>query len=258
MRGNQSTSVLREDIRRIMTSKRFYLTLIAGLTLILRPLFDISRYWSKYSPMELLSIPLGLSDFTPFAVVFCVLPFAESFCEDLNSGYHSHIILRKGSRRYAAQRCISVALSGGMVMSSIMAITIVFCLCAAKQSVMIEDLSFMNNTMWARTGILQIWNGNLLYLIRVFVAFIFGCVWALVGLTISIFIPNRYVTLIAPFVLYQFLWFLLGELPINPVYMFRGDSNFIPSFGFLLVYQSIVILICFATSYYGIRKRVRI
>ncbi len=259
MRRSKEMSLLKEDMRRIITGKRTYFVVMAGLLLILRPLFDIWGSWTLYSPMELLALPLAISDFTPFAVVFCVLPFAESFCEEYNSGYYHYITIRTGPKRYAAQRCISSALSGGIVMGVIMAATIAFCLVFAHHgSVSLDDLSFMTNTLWGRSGLLQVWNGNLVYLLRVFVAFLFGCVWALVGLAVSVLITNRYITLVVPFVLYQFLWFLLGESPFNPVYMFRGDSSFIPSFGFLLIYQGAIILICSAVSYLGITRRVKI
>lgn len=256
-RGHR-TSIIRADIHRIATDKKAYLAFAAGLFLLLRPLFDILGYWHNYSPIELLSIPLGISDFSPFAAIFCVFPFSESFCEDINSGYYYSIVSRTGVKHYAMQRCFSVGLSGGIVVGAIMLATIGFCLIAVGINAPPDDYSFMDNTMWAQTGILQIWNGKLLYFIRVFVAFLFGYVWAMVGLTVSVLIPNRYVTLIAPFVLYQFLWFLMSESPFNPVYMFRGDSNFIPSFGFLLFYQCLIILLCSGISYFGIIKRVRI
>jgi hypothetical protein len=82
--------------------------------------------------------------------------------------------------------------------------------------------------------------------------------WALIGLCVSILIANRYVTLIAPFVLYQALWFLLNETAINPVYLFRGDSNFIPSFAFLVIYQLTCIFLCAVFSIYGIKRRIRL
>lgn len=55
--------------------------------------------------------------------------------------------------------------------------------------------------------------------------FLFGCVWALVGLVFAVWIPNRYVALIAPFVLYESMWLGLSGIPLlNPIRLLRGDD----------------------------------
>lgn len=55
--------------------------------------------------------------------------------------------------------------------------------------------------------------------------FLFGCVWALVGFAFAVWIPNRYVALIAPFVLYESLWIVLYQIIwLNPIFLLRGDD----------------------------------
>jgi hypothetical protein len=94
-------------------------------------------------------------------------------------------------------------------------------------------------------------------LLRILFGFLFGCVWSLIGLLTSSILTNKYVTYIAPFVLYQLLWFVLSETMWNPVYMLRGDSNFIPSIPFVLVYQTVIILVLIFSSCLLIRRKVR-
>lgn len=249
------THLLKSDFIRLTHRWQFYAAFLAGLVLILHPLTDYWPYRAGYSAMQLLSGPLAASDFTPFAAIFCVLPFGESFCEDLNSGYISSITQRTGVKQYAWKRCLSTAISGGMVAAAIMLATILICVAGTGQPDTEETVSFMSNGPWARMGIILVANGAVLYALRAFTAFLFGMLWALVGLLVSVIIPNRYVTLVAPFALYQILWLLLGETAINPVYMFRGDSNLIPSFWFLLVYQLCCILLCGGLSYAGMKRR---
>ena len=253
-------SVFKRDMFRQAHGWKLYFSVIAGLVLILRPLFasNMLGHWAMYSEVELLSVPLATSDFTPFSVVFCLLPFAESFCDDYGSGYVHHIVTRISPRRYVLQRCLSTAISGGIVMGSIMALTILVCILLGAPVTSMDDMHFLENTLWNKAGLLYIWNGNLMYMMRILIAFLFGCVWSLVGLAVSAFVPNRYVTLVFPFVLYQFLWFLFNELPFNPVYMFRGDSDCIPSLGFLFSYQFGWIGLCTVLSYVGIMRKVRI
>lgn len=255
---SKHVSLWKGDTSRIFHSWKIYISFAVGLLLILHPLFNAPGAWTHYSPMMLLSFPLATSDFTPFAALFCVLPFADSFCEDYNSNYVNSIVLRTGTRKYARQRCFSTAISGGIIMSAIMFITILFCILAAGQPDTPESVSFLGNSIWMKMGIVLLWNGALLYICRVLFAFLFGALWALTGLAISTAITNRYVTLIAPFVLYQVLWFFLNEKAINPVYLLRCDSNFIPSFGFALTFQLLCIVLCAVISYLGIRKKVRV
>lgn len=250
--------MIRSDCSRIFRNGRIYAALLAGLALMLHPLISLWPYRENYSAMQLLSAPLATSDFAPFAALFCVLPFAESFCEDLNSGYISAITTRIGAKKYAKTRCLSVALSGGVVAATIVLITIGLCVIGAGQPDTEETVAFMGNTPWAKMGILLTADGAVLYALRVFTAFLFGMLWALVGLAVSVFIPNRYVTLIAPFVIYQVLWFLLEETAFNPVYLFRGDSNFIPSFLFVVIYQSACIALCAVLSCIGMKRRIKL
>lgn len=247
--------MFRCDLARIFRSWRIYIAAFAGLLLMTRPVILELKYRAGYSPMQLLVNAVAGSDFTPFAVIFCVLPFAESFCEDLNSGYLNAVICRIGIRRYALKRCASVAVSGGIVASFIMLFTILLCVAAGALPDTEETIMPFMNSVWARMGIVLTANGAVMYILRVFTAFVFGAVWALVGLAVSVCMPNRYITLLAPFIIYQGLWYLLSEKAVNPVYLFRGDSNYIPSFGFLLGYQLFWIGVCAAISAIGMARR---
>ncbi len=250
------SKVLWCDLRQMTRSPKFYAAWFIGFFVLIRPLIDIWGTWQYYTPMELLSLPLGSSDFSPYAAIFCVLPFADSFCDDYSSGYGRFIAIRCGKKKYSLCRCFSVALSGGFVISTIMAATEVLCFLLAGQQETADSMSFLSASVWYKLGLVSPENVGVMCVLRIAVAFLFGALWALVGLCVSVIVPNKYVTLAAPFVLYQFLWFVLSESPFNPVYQFRGDSNFIPSFWFLIMYQTILIAFCSLFSVAGIRKRV--
>lgn len=248
----------RSDARRILGSWRIYVSIAVGLLFILRPFFEAYQVWHRMTPALLLSLPFGSSDFTPFAAIFCVLPFSDSFCEDYNSGYVNAIALRTGVKKYSIRRCASVALSGGAVMGLIVTVTIILCAAAAGLPETAESADFMRHTIWARMDIILPFNGLFFYTGRVLLGILFGMLWALVGLLISTLVTNRYVTLVAPFVLYQALWYLLSLTPINPVYLLRGDDGRIPSLAFVVIYQSALILLCALVSSYGIRRKVMV
>ncbi|MEG1884410.1 MAG: hypothetical protein RR224_11950 [Clostridia bacterium] len=216
---------------------------------------EVLIYGKAASPMVLLSYPLALSSFTPFAPIFCYLPYAISFCRDVNADYHILIASRIGTKRYGMARSISVALSGGIVMGIIFSVTILLCVLFAAYPDTAETVDFMRNTTWARAGLLLVQNGLWVYLGRIALAFLFGALWALVGLAISTISPNRYVVLVAPFAIYQILWYILGSSMFNPLHMLRADLDALPSIAFVLIHQIFWLAVLFMASYLGIRRK---
>lgn len=235
-----------------------YVSFIVGAILINRPLLE-SMFESADSGSisQILSVPFAMSSFTPFAAIFCALPFADSFCEDFNTGYVRSVISRSGLKKYALARCLSVAMSGGLVMAGIIAVTILHCGILADSPDTPDTVEFMRNSIWMRSGIIFVMNGIPYLVLRVVFGFLFGCVWSLIGLLTSTILTNRYVTYIAPFVLYQMLWFVLSETMWNPVYLLRCDSNFIPSIAFAITYQMVLILVLIISSFLLIKRKVR-
>ena len=142
-------------------------------------------------------------------------------------------------------------------MSAVVSAVMVVCALLANEPETAQTTDFLKSTIWARMGIVTLYGGSLYVALKLVLGFLFGAVWALVGLVVSVLFTNQYITYIAPFVIYQILWFLLEGSALNPVYMLRGDSNYIPSFSFILIYQGIAMAVCFFCSYAGIRKRMK-
>lgn len=248
--------MLINDIKRFLRSPKIYLAFAISFMVLVRPLWGTYSQKASGTVAQFLSVPFGMSDFSPFAALFCVFPFADSFCEDYNSGIIQSVVVRVGPKKYSSQRGLSVALSGGLLMSSVVLAVILICVFLADQPETVASSQFMYKSIWARMDLVLRYHGFFFLSFKVLIAFLFGCLWGLVGLAISVFITNRYVTYIAPFVLYQICWFLLEGSAFNPVYMLRGDAEFIPSLGFLFCYQILLIIICYSLSIVGIQKKV--
>jgi len=234
--------LIQNDLRRAFSGWRFYIAVAAALCMLLRPLSELFPGGGEYTFIYLQELPFGFSDYTPFAAIFCVLPFADSFCEDHNSGYIHAITLRVGPKRYARQRFFSNALIGGITESVIVAVTLLVCLFLANTPETYETAAFLQDTPWGQLDLLVRFHGLLFLALRVVLAFLFGALWASVGLCLSAFTPNRYVTLIVPFVLYQMLWRLVRTPILNPVEALSGNS--VPSLPLLILYQLTLILLC--------------
>lgn len=249
-------SLINSDMRRVIKSPHFYISIIIGVYVLLRPLKEAIFGSVTGTFSQFMSVPFGLSDFTPFAALFCVFPFADSFCEDYNSGYFRFISLRVGIKKYSLQRCLTVSLSGGIVMAFIVFFALIVCALLANQPETFETAQFMSGSIWWRMGVILRYNGFFLIVCKTLLGFLFGCLWALVGLAVSTIIVNKYVTLIVPFVIYQGLRSILAHSAFNPGYMLRGDNELLPSIWFVLAYQIILIVCTSFVAYYGIKRRV--
>lgn len=250
--------ILGTDFKKMLTSYKLYIAMVIGSILFLHPIFSNYQSWRTYSPMQLLSLPLGISDFSPFAVIFCVFPFADSFCEDYISGYYNSITLRVGGKRYAASRCLSVAVSGAIAMSFIMLSAILLCCIFAGQIETTDSIAFMTSKIWGNPNFALFGSGIMLYACRVLLFALFGALWALVGLLTSTIITNKYTTVILPFIAFQVSWFILDDSVLNPIYYLKANHPQMSSLIVVFMYQILMIIITGILAAIGIYKRVTI
>lgn len=251
------TAIIKADFKRILSSWQFYVSVIGGLVLFLHPVLLSFPVWRYSSPLELFSAAMGISDFTPFAVIFAVLPYGASFCMDCQTEYANSIVSRIGFREYIRARWASVALSGALVMGIMMSGTILFCQIASGSPETPESASFLNVGPWAVGNLPLAMHGLWFYSLRVLLAMLFGSLWAAVGLIVSAAVPNPYASLVLPFVIYQVLWYLLERSIFNPLYYFRADYNGIPSLLFAFCYQLFWNAAAMVLSFYCMMRRLR-
>lgn len=231
------TTIIQADLKRIFSSWQFYVSIISGLALVLHPVLLIANEWRLSTPLELFSVAMGISDFTPFVVIFAVLPYGASFCVDYQTNYANGIVCRTGFKKYIRSRLASVALSGALTMGIIMFTTITLCLLASGTPETQESAAFLNSGPWAVGNLPLAMHGVWFFALRILLAMLFGSLWATCGLIFAAIVPNQYAALILPFVVYQVLWYLLELSIFNPLYYFRADFYGIPSLLFAFSYQ---------------------
>ena len=192
---------------------------------------------------------LAASGFIVFLPVFPVLGYASNFCGEYESGYYRMILSRMKPQKYAQVRIISVALSGG----AIVALPYLLLCLAAIHTGMPEITS---NTLRVEPDlemvvIAQTYGVGVMVAVKVLLGFLFGAAWALVGLAFAVWMPNKYVSLIAPFVLYQSMWIFLPSI-LNPAELVRGDDV-----GHLLsvVMECVWLFAAVVVSMVGFRRR---
>ena len=166
----------------------------------------------------------GASGFGPFAAVFPVLAYATRFCEEYQSGYYRMIFSRMSPVRFGRIRICSVALSGGVMLAvPIASVCIMAYVLGVPGVPQGSDKGLLDGTIML-TYIVK-YGDWYIAVGKTVLGFLFGCVWALMGFMFAVWIPNRYVALIAPFVLYESMWIGLDRIVwLNPIRLLRGDD----------------------------------
>lgn len=192
------------------------------------------------------------SGFSPFAAVFPVLAYAAAYCEEYNSGYLQMILHRTGYAGFLRVRAVTVACSGGMLIALPVAIVclIVYIggapgLPAGSDSDILSGSKIIEAI--AKYGDWYVVGG------KVVLGFLFGALWALVGFAFAVWIPNRYVSLLAPFILYDTLWLFIGFRSFNPVHLLSGDDVGRGSYPLAVLFDLIYIIAVVSIISIGIR-----
>lgn len=196
------------------------------------------------------------SGFGLFMPVFAVLPASTIFCDDYNSGYIKSILLRGKKNGYLRETILCATVAGGLaVMLPDLIASIVFMIWG-EPNYPTQYGTVVDESVFA--GIQYVWDGRLVAILWLLSAFLSGAAWANIGLCISAFIPNRYVTLAAPFAIYYGAHLLLyrsGELLVlSPVNMVQPIAAFIPNLAYPYLYD-IVLFSITVLIYYGAARR---
>ncbi|MCI8895654.1 MAG: hypothetical protein HFI41_13620 [Lachnospiraceae bacterium] len=249
-----------EDMKRGFANPGFFAGIL-GLGALLGYNFMTESLHSGSSYYAIVNI-LAASGFNVFLPVFPVLGYASRFCGEYESGYYRLILARMRWQKFVRVRITSVALSGG----AIVAIPyLLICLAAVYlQAPEIGDVNALGldasgvNILRVETELEMVVIGRtygvgVMVAVKVLLGFLFGAAWALVGLAFAAWFPNKYVSLIAPFVLYEALYILMPS-QLNPSCLVRGDDA-----GHLLsaVMECVWLFAAAAAAMAGFRRRCR-
>lgn len=244
-----------KDLKRSFLNVGFFVGLTVVALLLLTAAVTGAPLNRTRSSYYILYNVFGTSGFTPFAAVFPVLAYATRFCEEYKSGYYRMVFARMGPERFGATRILTVSLSGGVMLAipigAVCVAAFTFGVPGVPQG---SDAGMLDGTVLLtyvkKYGDWYIGVG------KTVLGFLFGSVWALVGLLFAVWIPNRYVALIAPFVLYEAMWIGLDAIPwLNPIRLLRGED--VGSYPLAAGMECLYLLIVSAAILAGLRKRYR-
>lgn len=251
--------------RRQLFSRAMLLSAAVGLVLLAQPNAYMLPFLFKGSITNLgyytdiYIFALDCSSFLTFTPLLAVLPGVLRFCEEVHSGYARMILTRCTKKRYTLSHTAVNALSGGCAVALPLILYAIFSLlCGIPYTE--ECLTSGHHTPVFNNPLLGSLETSLggftCILIIIACGFLFGMVWSTIGLAAAAITPNRYLALGIPLLL-----FFLLHLGFNAIGLFRySPTNMIlpdvvPSFGFLLTYQGILLLAALAVLFPAMKRR---
>jgi len=249
------------DLRRALVSGRFLLTV--GL-LLLWQLFNCSgtllsaNEWTKSSAVYAFNFAISNQEvLADLLLPLAALPYAWSFLQDRESGFELQAVERVGARAYGLAKLLSVGAAAFLAVAAAM-----FLFLAGLYAMGMETLPgypLNNNQYYA---IASAGHVGLFYLVRITIAGLTGSLAAVFALTVSSFLSNSYVALLAP-LLGFYTSQVLHNLLIPRLSAFRLDSVFFyqpiagsASFSFLwsAVYLLTLTALCARLFLWRLRK----
>ena len=242
-----------QDLRRSIINPGFFVGIIFVLAVLMPAAVLDTPLNGSRSYLHGFGNVFHASAFSPFAAVFPVLAYAAAYCEEHNSGYLKMILHRTGYAGFLRVRAVTVACSGGMLIA--LPVTIV-CLIVYIGGVPGLPTGSDSEILTGSKLIEAIIKYGDRYEVggTIVLGILFGALWALVGFAFAVWIPNRYVSLLEPFILYDTLWLFIGDRSFNPVFLLSGDDVGHGSYPLAVFFDLIYIAASISIIYVGIRQ----
>lgn len=241
------------ELKRALKNRYMAGAILAAFLILGRAYIEFWPGIKKSDVLYIITLPMALSGFTPFAALFPVIPFALSFSEEYNSGYFRLALIRQNRKRYINKKIIATALSGGILMLIVFGMIFFIALIIGTPVHIHEMSGFYEEGIWE--NIVGIWGGKLVLFLKILLAFLFGAVWSTVCLMISTIFCNQYVAFMGTFIVYQVLWQVLPGSVLNPVYLLRGDNSNYSSVWMPFVIQAGYLIVVMAISQLFMERR---
>lgn len=176
-----------------------------------------------YNGLTIMGEVFALSIYVTFAGMFPGIPYGFSLLEERNSGYLRFILQRMPAKRYICSKMLTVGISGAVsTLIPYLAIAVPVGLVTLHSAVPpYEVLTF--TLRWEMVAAVH--GDGMVYLLKGILMVLFGILWAEVTLLLSLFVKNKYIAFVLPFILFELIWILFPTNDLNPVYLIRSDSG---------------------------------
>ncbi len=223
--------MLRIEFERAIRRNSFRIALIIGI--LIGTLEVISNPVIRYSGIDFYDYSIGVySNWIMYdidmykGILYIIFPilasigYCDAYVEDIKSGFIKNILVRYKKSRYLVVRFLVTFIIGGVLVVVPLIINLILYLTLIPA---IQPNIFWGSNLVSAKGFLPdiYFNYPMLHVaVKTVIFFLYGGVFATIGLCFSTLVKNRYVVTIIPFGLYIFL-----EISFNIVKLY----NFSPS-----------------------------
>lgn len=242
---------LRSDMRRAFGIN---MLLIAIGTVAVQFLSLMDFWGEKMSLIYALDVSTGIGKFQFLAPSVACLGFANAVYVDMKSGYDKFLHMRCGYRNYCVSKCIACGLSAFCGVALGMA--------AFFLSYYVQGCPLIDEGLWLYSG----WSTDrpLAYIAsRTLYRAIAGSAWSMLGLFISVYMPNPFVIRIMPFIVVYMATYVFNTimgLPSSIYSLECGTLDFASPAAemgaILAVFLTLAILFALAFAH-GLKRRYR-
>lgn len=179
------------------------------------------------------NISMHFGYFIYAAPLACAFAASGSLINDTEAGFYRLRLMKSGRHEYSIGMFIGTSTGGGLALMLGMLLFAVVCALQYGTSASIEDMAAMDAWYPLVSGAHAHWK---YMLVSALLAFLFGALWAGVGLTISVYAPVRYVSYLTPFIICfcSALALPVGLQPLEMLVQMNWEAFTFPK---LLVYQ---------------------
>ena len=237
-------------LRKIGINKKMAAVIGISVLLLMFELIYGQGFWtydySKTATVTMLSNVYALSQYVLFAGMFPGSPYALTFLDESRSGYQKYILGRMSYKAYIFQK-ISGSLISGMMVTGIPYIIMAMIIRTGTMAATVNNIN-QDPEQWMWSSVIMIGGGIVVIAGKGVLCMLFGGMWSLLTMFVSMVVSNRYAAFILPFIIYQVIWLIFPIRQLNPVFLIRSDFDGsmkigVPFFVFLVYIILLIFLI---------------
>lgn len=229
------------ELKRYIISPLFAVAVIASLALMIYPIFgNLTHIFDNPQPyLYYINGIHTLGTFDLFAPAIAAIPCGASFYNDYGSGFCKFILPRTSRLKYLLVKTFTCGITGGLAL--FMPNFLLFSILLLFGNPHSSELNLLQGSVLS-----SLEHANVI-LVLLLLAFLFGAGWALMGLAVSAFIPNKFAAAASPFMIYIALSTALSLddscFIFSPMNMLYPNALAIPSITFCVIYLLVLIVI---------------
>jgi len=239
VRQKSMGSVLKEELIRALWNPRWlFIVLIAGIMVVVG-----SYNWSQKAPhpVNWLMLQLFFGHYQMLAPFLAAMPFTDSFINDRDQGFGRLILQRAPYKSYLQGKAVAVFVSGGLGL--VLVLLVILGVNALGGGDWASRVFISNGPQASPAGpfgFLYALNPLYYFGYLLVLNFFLGGSFALLGLTLSVLVGNRYLGIIGPVVIMQ-LWSFLVQRTASLTQITDPLENLLPWYGVYEAAESAVL-----------------